>query len=163
MERSLAYLRSLPETEDVKDVSTDDHHRTLGIDLLWFRRNGSVVTIDSKGDEQAHLTKRYAVEFLSLLEDGVAGNFVTSMADQWHYHVLGNGEIHIWDLQAVKAWFHSKPRYLRTFWTPNRIHKDYRTWGLLLEIKDLLVEAPELVQIIDLHKRGLLSPDPPSS
>lgn len=102
--RSTAFLLSQDPASRVENVEDDPHYQSLDVDLLWHRPGG-VVGVECKGDAQAHRTGNYVLETLSNRDAGTAGCFLKSRADVWHYHLLGSRELHVWDLEPVRAWF----------------------------------------------------------
>lgn len=152
--RTLDYLRALPQTVEVLDRQQDRETQRRGVDLIWVKKDGTQTTIDVKGDGRAHKTGNFVVELLSVVEQNIPGNFITSKADQWHMHELGRNHLHVWHLPAFRTWFYHATRGNESYITRTTDREGWHTWGLKLPIRDALVADPPVMEVIKL-------PNPP--
>jgi hypothetical protein len=150
--RTLAFLRSFPQTESAVSVEQDPTYRKRDIDVLW-RHQGREEAIEVKGDTQGHRTGNYAFETVSNEERGTPGCFLYSEAKWLHYHFLSPCTLHVMDLAQVRNWFVSRQQEFRLFRTQTTVGNGrYTTVGRLVPLDQLRTALPQAIEVHNLSE-----------
>ncbi len=142
----MAIVANRPETVSIKDVQDNPQYQPKGIDFLWERRrwDGSkeILAIEVKWD--SYTTRNIALETVSVVEKGIPGCFLTSVADVWIYCFKGYSWAFVIPLSAAREWFlaHRNEYRTRTTSTRDQGRQSWHTEFALVPVEDLLRNVP---------------------
>lgn len=151
VQHARAWLLESEPGSRVHDVQEDPRFQHRGVDLLWELPSGEVRGIEVKGDRRPR-RRNYFFELISNLEKDTPGCFLYSGADLLVYVFLGQGELHVLPMKAVREWFlpRAKDYALKHTFTQTGAIK-YTTVGAVVPCRDVR-EGVQGVRYIPLRR-----------
>lgn len=140
-------LTSQVEGSLVHDVQDDPRFRHRGVDLLWDRPGQPVLGVEVKGDRQGGRRGTYFFELISNAERDAPGCFLYSEADVMAYVFLDRQEVHLMELQAVRAWFVPRAKQFPLKTTKTRTGAVlYTTVGAIVPVREARAATGEAIR-----------------
>lgn len=121
--RIIKFLKKLPETINVTDVSNDPGYQKMDVDLLWKHRREDTGTtihaIDVKTNWSS--TERVYLETIANIHSKAPGKFFSSTADYFFYVYPSENSLLTINLLWVQEWYKkNKDKYRKYISSHNR-------------------------------------------